>query len=377
MKIRCDRGEIVEKLSSISGIIPTNSAKAILYDFLLRTKGEALLAEATDLEVCGIIEIERVEVLEQGSLTIPAAKLLSILREIPSSVAGVIFEHTAGESSAMLRADGFEFRLLGHEPSEFPISSELQAKLEIKISRDQFVQSLRTVAVASARDTSRHQLAGVCLEASIDRITLTATDGKRLANDSIRIDGPGPDRIEAIIPNRAVDAILKILATGNLTGSDETFQLGFTETEVIVRAGRNQLSARLIEGSYPKYQSAFPRETPIKVRVRRPELLAAARSAQLMADDQTFTVIFRFEEGQILIWSQSKNVGETKIQIKASVENGPLQIRFNPSYVIDALRCIDDEEVRMDFASGDRPGILRGGQNYRHLIMPLVVEGTS
>ncbi len=377
MKIRCDRGEILEKLGGISGIIPSNSAKPVLYDFLLRTRNGFLLAEATDLEICGRIQIERVEVLEEGSLALPAAKMLAILREIPASVTGVFLERMADGTSAMLRADGFEFKLFGHEPSEYPVSSDVPPKTEMKVSRDGFAQSLRRVAIASSRDSSRHQLAGVCLEATADRITLTATDGKRLTNDTVRINDPGPERIEAIVPNRAVDAILKILAAGDQGNPDENFQLGFTETDIFIRCGPNQLNARLIEGTYPKYQNAFPRETPVKARVRRSELLAAARSAQLMADDQTFTVIFRFEGSQLVIWSSAKSVGETKIQIKALVENGPLQIRFNPSYFIDALRCIDDEEVRMEFASGDRPGILRGGQSYRHLVMPLVVEETS
>jgi DNA polymerase-3 subunit beta len=88
----------------------------------------------------------------------------------------------------------------------------------------------------------------------------------------------------------------------------------------------------------------------------------------------TSTVIFRFEESGLTIWSQAKDIGETRIQIPAEVEHGPLEIRFNPSYFIDALRCIDEEEIRLEFNSGERPGVLRGGAHYRHMIMPLVLE---
>ena len=92
-----------------------------------------------------------------------------------------------------------------------------------------------------------------------------------------------------------------------------------------------------------------------------------------MTDEQTLSVIFRFESENLHIRSQAKQ-GETKIRIKAEVENGPLEIRFNPSYFVDALRWIEDEEVRIELQSPDRPGVIRGGAHYRHMVMPLVIE---
>ncbi len=373
MRIRCDRSEMVEKLGLVAGIVPSNSPKPILYDFLLEAGKEGMQVQASDLDVAGLIRIERVEVLEEGAMAIPADKLISIFREIPPSVTGVVIEEVPEMHGADLRADGYEFKLFGNDPSEFPRIAEIQSAKKFTISRETFAASLKRVAVAVSRDESRYQLGGVFFEAKGGKLTLTATDGKRLTNDQIKIED-GKDEVNAIVPNRAVDAILKML--GSPGAGDDTFALGFTDTDVLVKTDVSQLNAKLIEGTYPNYRNALPKDCPIKVKIKRQELLSAAKGAQLVSDTMTSTVIFRFDGDGLHISSQAKDVGEGRIQIKASVEKGPLEIRFNPSFVIDALRCIEDEEVRLEFQSSDLPGVIRGVStpHYRHMIMPLVFE---
>jgi DNA polymerase-3 subunit beta len=374
MKIRCDRSEMVERLGVIAGIVPTSSPKPILYDFLLHTHDGSLLVEANDLEVAGRIRIDRVEVMEDGKMALPAARLLSILREIPDNTSGVRLEGSPDVSGAALKADGYEFKLFGNDPEEFPSVSEAKVDKSFEVSRESFAQSLRRVAIAVSRDASRYQLGGVFFEVKGGKLTLTATDGKRLTNDFVKIEDAKMEEIEVIVPSRAVDAVLKMLASPSAGGAEEKFTLGFTDTDLVAKTGLSQLNSRLIEGSFPNYRNALQQTSRIKVKVKRSDLLSASRSAQLMTDDQTATVIFRFEGEWLTIRSQAKDIGETRIQIKAEVENGPLEIRFNPSYFVDALRCIEDEEIRIEFESPDRPGIFRGGAHYRHMIMPLVLE---
>jgi len=373
MRIRCDRSDIVEKLGVIAGIVPTLSPKPILFSFLFHTQRGCLFVEANDLEVAGRVQIERVDVLDEGTLALPAAKVLSILREIPDQASGVTVERAPEGHHAFLRAEGYDFKLLGNDPEEFPKMSGIQAHHSVEVPRKEFAHSLRRVAIATSRDATRYQLQGVFFEVKAAKLTLTATDGKRLTNDVLKIEDPREQTIDAIVPNRATDAILKMLPTAG-EGTEDRVTLGFTDTDIMVQAGSAQLNAKLIEGAYPNYRNALPQAANIHVRLKRADLLAAARGAQLMTDDQTSTVIFRFEKDFLTISSQAKDVGETRIQIHAEVENGPLEIRFNPSYFIDALRCIDDEEVRVELQSTDRPGVLRGGAHYRHMVMPLVLD---
>ena len=371
MKIRCDRTEMVEKLGQIAGIVPSNSPKPIFFDFLIRTKDGGLEIEATDMEVAGLVRIERVEVVEEGEMALPAGRLSSILREIPPTASTVAIETVTEMHGASVQAEGFQFKLFGHDPEEFPHITEPETRKKIQIARRSFVQALKRVAIAASRDPTRYQLGGVFFELGSGKLTLTATDGKRLTNDFLKVDESG-DETSAIVPNRAVDAILKVL--GSVEDEDEKFVLGFTDTDVVVRTEGSQLNAKLIEGNYPNYRNALPQDAPVKVKMKRAELLSAAKGAQLMTDDTTSTVVFRFDGDGLTIFSQARDVGETRIHIKADVEKGPLEIRFNPTYFIDALRTIEDEEVRIEFQSTDKPGVIRGGAHFRHMVMPLVLE---
>ena len=107
---------------------------------------------------------------------------------------------------------------------------------------------------------------------------------------------------------------------------------------------------------------------------KRADFLAAARSAALMTDKQTASVKFRFEEGKAILSTQAREIGESKIEIPISLEGEALEVRYNPAYFIDALRCLNEEEVRIEFFNAEKPGALRGGQHYRHLVMPLVTD---
>jgi DNA polymerase-3 subunit beta len=373
MRIRFDRSEMVEKLGVIAGIVPSNTPKPILFDFFLETRDGSLDVEASDLEVSGRIRVERVEVIEPGKLALPAGKIISILREIPAGASGVSFDEVPEMRGVDIRAEGFEFKLFGNDPEEFPRMGDVQAGKELSVDRGVFLTSLKRVSIAASRDPTRYQLNGVFFEIKGGKMTLTATDGKRLTNDYFKLEDSSNVEVNAIVPNRAVDAILKILSSPGGDG-DEKFTLGFTDTDVVVRSGHGHLNAKLVEGAYPSYRNALPQDCPIKVKANRADLLAAAKGAQLMTDSNTSTVVFLFDKDGLRIYSQAKDVGETKIQIKAEVEKGPLEIRFNPTYFIDALRCIEDDVVSLEFQSDDRPGVVRGGQHYRHMIMPLVFE---
>lgn len=367
MKIRCDRVELAERLQSVAGIVSASSTtKPILQNFLLRTEGDLLVVEATDLDISARIRVERVEVEREGQVTLEAARLVSLVREIPGPT--VLLEEVPDSRAAVLRAEGFEFRLLGDDPAEFPEVKPFASEDALEVPREKLIEMLRRVGIAAARDSSRYQLTGVYFQVEGDKLTLTATDGKRLANDWLRIVNPTGKTISAIVPNRAVDVLGKVLAQG-----EEMVKVSLLETEIQVSFGAGQLMAKLIEGSYPEYRSAMPTEKKTKVVGRRADFMAAVRSASLTTDKDTSTVLFRFEADTAHLESQSSDIGESKIQVPISCEGEPLQVRFNPVFFIDALRIVNEEQVRMEFCGPDRPGSIRAGVNYRHMLMPLVV----
>ena len=376
LKVRCDRSELTECVGDILGIVPTAPAiKPILLNCHLRTSrgtsdesasGESRLEiEVTDLAMAARIRLERAEVLEDGELALPASRFYAIVREVPEK--HVVIESLDDQRGAMVRSNGYEFKVLGHDPREFPEVPAFAEKDSLGVPREKFVEILRRVAVAASRDTARFQLNGVFFEVDGDKLLFTATDGKRLTHDYLRIENPNGISSSAIVPNRVVDVLLKILSQG-----ETEFRLAIGDPDIHVSFGRGELTAKLIQGTYPDYHAAIALKANVKVTAKRSDFLNAARSAALMTDKQTATVLFRFEEGKALLNTQTLDVGESRIEVPIALHGEPIEVRFNPTYLIDALRCLTEEEVRIEFFDADKPGTVRGGQHYRHLVMPLV-----
>jgi len=373
MKVRCDRNELAQCLSDVLGIVPATQAqvlKPIFRDFHLRTEETFLFVEATDLDVGARIRLDRVEVLAQGEVALPAVRFSSLVKEIPDN--SVTLEALKDGRGAVVNASGYEFKLLGEDPGEFPEAPTFQNETACSVSREKLIEALRRVAIASCREASRFQLMGVYFEVEGDKLILTATDGKRLTNDQLRISNPQGIRATAIVPNRVIDVLLKVLADGeenvSMVVGDPNFQVSF---------GRGELTAKVIQGSFPDYRLALQQKISSRVTAKKSEFLAATRSAALMTDKETATVGYKFEAGKAFLTTKVSDIGESRIEVPVTLEGGPIEVRYNPMYLIDALRSVTEEEVRLEFSDSDKPSTVRGGQHYRHLVMPVVIAKTT
>ncbi len=369
MKIRCDRNELLERLQSVSGVVSSGpTTKPILHCCLITASAEGLFLSVSDLDISTKLSVERQEVAEPGQVALPAARLVSLLRELPGG--GVTFETADGdERVVMVHAESYQFRLLGEDPEEFPAIQDVETDSSLRVSREKFAEMLRRVGVASARDALRYQLAGVCLDIQDEAIRMTATDGKRLAHDVLRLGASSGVTTSKIVANRSVDALCRILNDG----SDEV-AVAINDIEIIVAFDHGQFTAKLVEGAFPPYEGAIPKDVKTKVKARRSELIQAVKSASLVTDKETATILFKFTEDGIALDAKASDIGESHISIPADVQGEDIEIRFNPVFFIDALRMVNEEEVRMEFYGAQKPGAVRGGQNYRHFLMPLVVN---
>ena len=368
LKIRCDRDELAEACGAVLSIVPvTQPPKQILVNFHLLADGTKLTVEATDLDMGARIAVERLEIEAPGELALPAQRFASLLREIPQKE--VVIEGFPESNGAHVTAGDYSFRLVGEDPAEFPEIPTFTGDAAVTVPREKFVELLRRVGVAAARDPSRYQLAGVFLELDDEKLLLTATDGKRLTHDEMRLPSSSPVKARGILPNRVVDVLLKVLPqAGN------EFQLALNQTDVHVEFGGGELTAKLAQGAFPDYRVAVFQDPKVKIKAQRSDLLAAARTAALMTDKETATVVFNFGDEKVSLTTKARDIGESRIEVPISSQGGPVEIRFNPTYFIDALRCLTEEEVRIEFVDGSRPGAIRGGQNYRHMLMPMVID---
>lgn len=367
MNICCDRAELSTSVGDLLAIVPgTQTTKVILQCFHVKAEGDNLLViEANDLEVSARVRIERVKVSEAGEAAIPASRFSPLLREIPD--AEVTLQSLPGGCGAVLKASTCEFKLLGPDPAEFPESIRFRDGSAVIVSRDSLGDALRRVVIAASREISRFQLTGVHFEIQDQKLTLTATDGKRLTNEVLSIENPNRVAVKGIVPNRAVDLLIRVLGQ-----AQPTVKVAIEDPDFQVSFGRGDLTAKLLQGAYPDCRSVLEQPVQTTVTADRQALLAATRSAALMTTRETATVLYSFGSDKLRLSTQVSEIGESRIEVPIVLKGSPLDLRFNPVYLIDALRCLDDEEVTIELAAHNKPAVIRSGETYRHLVMPLV-----
>lgn len=363
MEFTIDRERFLQAVGLVSGVAAqkTNTLP-ILGNILMESKegGEILLA-GTDLEL-GISTLLEVENLTEGAITVPGKKMHEILRELPPGKVEV----TAAKNNAVtIKAGRALFKIMGLPKDDFPKLPEADLTQSIEIEQEIFKECLTLTAFAISHDETRYVLNGVYIQLSEGKIRFVATDGRRLAFVQKKLTHPRPTPLEMIVPAKAAQELNRIL------GREGMVKIIPSKNQAIFHFGKIILTTRLIEGHFPNYEQVIPKEEKTISQVSREELLQAVRRAALLTSPDSQFVKFDFLKDRVLISSRSPNLGEAREEIAAEVSGGELAIGFNPAYLLDVLKNLDVETVSFCLTEPDKPGLLRGKEDYLYVVMPM------
>lgn len=143
------------------------------------------------------------------------------------------------------------------------------------------------------------------------------------------------------------------------------------KSQTIFHFGKTILTTRLIEGHFPNYEQVIPKEEKTTSQIQREELLQAVKRAALLTSPEAQFVKFDFLKDRVLISSRSPNLGEAREEISAQINGGELAIGFNPAYLVDVLKNLDIDTVSFSLTEPDKPGLVRGKEDYLYVIMPM------
>jgi DNA polymerase-3 subunit beta len=223
-------------------------------------------------------------------------------------------------------------------------------------------------AFAAARETSRYAINGVLWELQEGRLSLTATDGRRLSHAEGKPKSPGDREIRAIVPIKAMNLFMRIV-----TDADE--QVGVTVTEnqnqIVFRSSRATVSSALVEGQFPNYRDVIPSDSDKKAELNTGEFLSAIRRAALLTNDESRSIRLSFAGDGLTLTGRAPEQGEATVRMLASYQGEPVEIGFNPVFLVDVLKVVEAEVVTLDLKAANRPGIVRSGANMLYVVMPL------
>ena len=359
MKFSVSKDKLLEGLSTVQNVVSTRTTLPILSNVLLQASDGEIRLTTTDLDV-GIRGSVEAQVERTGATTLPARRLLSIVRELPSSE---IYFDVDTKNLASIRSGSSYFKILGLPEEEFPPVARFEEAKIFTIAQKDLKDGLKKTSYAISVDETRYVLNGILFSFKDDKLTLVATDGRRLALVDLEVEFPSSQETEIIVSTKAVTEIQRLLR------EEDEVKLSIGENQIAFELNRTLLVAKLIEGNYPNYRQVIPSEAKERIRLERETFLTAVRRVSLLAGEKSVKLIFT--KSNIDIVANTPEVGEAKESLAVMYQGREFSIAFNPEFLMAPLRNLSEEEIYLDLIDELSPGVIKIAGPFLYVLMPV------
>jgi len=363
MKFKIPREALQAGLQDVIQVVGSRAALPILSNVLLEAKKGKIRMTTTDLDVGVSSEIDA-EVEVEGSTTIPVKRLSSIIGALPASEVEISVD---SKNIATITSGPSFFKIIGLSDSEFPNLPVFSDAKEFKIDQGTLKNALKKTSYAISTDETRYVLNGIFMSFHDQKLTLVATDGRRLGLVENELEYPESQDGDIIIPTKAVSELQRQL------GEKGEVVLQLKDNQVCFQLGPKYIVSKLIEGSYPNYKQVIPGQAQERLEIDRTVLLDTTKRVSLLASDKSNSIKVEFRQGEISLSANTPDVGEASESIPLDYTGKEFAIAFNPEFLMAPLRNIDAPTVNFDFIDEMSPGVIRTGSDFLYVLMPMRV----
>ena len=357
--VTLDRETLLAAVKGVAAAVPHKSPKPILQNVLLH-QGEL---RGSDLE----LQIAFGLPWTDEPLLLPHARLRSILEAATGDEVTLLRDGSA----CRVEVGSGQWRLPVEDPLEYPAWTPEGLKPICRMPADQFVRGVRSVVYAHDDESSRYALGAVCVEMkkATGKVHFVATDGRRLSEFSASIDQDTDDS-QTLVPAHAMLAIAHLAA-----GTEGGVQLETNGREIVASTDDGSVTARLVDGRFPRWTDVFPERQAKAAKVEIQALLSATRAAAIVTSEQSKGVDFTFTEHGITLAGRSAESGESRVQCEILEPGEVCATKLDPRYVVEFLKHLPADEPFVEVEAVDHTSavVLRAG-DVRGVIMPLAKE---
>ena len=367
MKFTASSQELQRALSKIGGVIPTKSTLPILEHTFFELASNTLTITGTDLEIWYTSTIP-VRGEQDGRVAVPAKRLIDTVRSFDST--DVKFSLDGATQKLSIETETGQYSLSGTSGSEFPPVPAFQGFIQFTMQGSMLKRLIHQTAFAVSTDELRPAMMGVLFQAKGTEGRAVATDGHRLVRFGYTLPKQGALKKDIIIPAKALHLIGRSLETGDVsvTVSDANVKFSFDNTVLV---------SKLIDESYPNYESVIPLENDKTLAINRDTLLASLRRVALYSNATTHQVRFSLSAGALTIYAQDIDFGgDAKETVQCTYDGESLEIGFNANYLLEILTHMEADEASFKFSTPTRAGIItpvapREHEDILMLVMPV------
>ncbi len=366
MNLTIAKEQILNGLQAVQNVVSARTTLPILSNVLMSVAGEKIEFTATDLDVTVACSVEA-KVKKGGAVTVPVKKLFGIVRELNGNEIDIEVDE---KNICSIRCGASFYKIHGLAADEFPPLPKFKDEKKVTLPQETVKAMLCKTSFAISTDESRYVLNGIYISLKDHKMTVVATDGRRLALVDEEVDIAEKSEGEFIIPAKAVFELTRLLQDNG---------------EIAVKFGENQASfalkdekgfsvlvvTKLIEGNYPNYRQVIPSEVKERVPLAREEFLHALRRAEIMTSEKANSVKLAFGKNNLAITANSPEVGEARESLAVNYKGKDVAIAFNPKYLIDPLNALTEDEVFFELTDELSPGVLKINGPFLYVVMPM------
>ncbi len=361
MKFEVGKSALMEGLQKVLNVVSLRTTLPILSNVLIEADKSSLTLTTTDLEVGVRCKVDA-KVAKTGSSTLPARRLSSIVRELPD---GAIQVEIDDKDNASVKSGSSFFKIVGLSKDEFPPMPKAEGKHSYKMEQVAFREMLRKTSYAASTDETRYVLNGVLLSFKGGKLTMVATDGRRLALVEQEIDFPDDAQGDMILPTKAVAELTQVL------GDEGELTLGATDNQIMFQFDDVLVVSKLIDGTFPNYKQVIPAQCEERVTVERESLFTALRRVSLVTTDKSNAAKLTFGKNKVVISMSTPDVGEAEESLPVKYDGKEFSVAFNPEYMMDPLKTLTSDEIFLELTDELSPGVLKTDIPFLYVLMPM------
>ncbi len=363
MKIVCKKANLLSGVQIVSKAVPSKTTMSILECILIDVRNGEIKLAANDMELGIETRIEG-EVIEKGMIALDAKIFLEIVRKLPDSNIKI---ETDSNLKTVITCEKAKFNIIGKSGEDFSYLPLIERNDSVVVSQFTLKEIIRQTIFSIADNDNNKLMTGELFEINEDTLKVVSLDGHRISIRKIQLKNTYSSK-KIVVPGKTLSEISKILSGD----TDKDVNIFFTDNHILFEFDDTIVVSRLIEGEYFRIDQMLSSDYETKVRINKKEFLNCIdRATLLVKEGDKKPVIINITDGAMEL-KMNTIIGSMDEEIDITKDGKDLMIGFNPKFLIDALRVIDDEEVDLYMVNPKAPCFIRDAEeNYIYLILPV------
>jgi DNA polymerase-3 subunit beta len=364
MKFSIQQEVLLQPISQVIGVVERRQTLPVLANFLVSAQGGRLSITGTDMEVELIASVE-VDIQSEGEVTVPARKLVDIVRKLPE---GANITAVLEGDKLMISSGRGRYTLATLPATEFPATDQVETLETVKIQEIELKKLIDKTSFSMANQDVRYYLNGLLFEFHDGTLTTVATDGHRLAVCDLEKDiGMAQDR-QMIVPRKGVMELSRMLSE-----SEDQVELALGKNHIRLVKGSMVFTSKLIDGRFPDYQAVVPKGTDRHIKIHRESFILALQRAAILSNEKYKGVRLEASGSAVKIVAHNPQHEEAVEELEAELNFEQVAIGFNVTYLLDALNAIEGDTVVMALKDANSSCLIssQAGGRDKHVVMPL------